>query len=73
MIREIMHAQDNCCAICNASFTFETSYVDIKSGSKEIRGLLCISCDSALHNFKDDPELIQKAIEYLKKGETHAT
>ena len=33
----------------------------------KIRGLLCINCNMALGGFRDDPELLENAIAYLKK------
>src|SRR5690606_11291033 len=33
-----------------------------------IRALLCSSCNTGLGQFQDDPELLQKAINYLKSN-----
>jgi hypothetical protein len=33
----------------------------------KVRGLLCTSCNRALGMFKDDPKILQKAIDYLNK------
>lgn len=32
-----------------------------------IRGILCFGCNTALGNFKDDPVLLQRAIEYVQQ------
>lgn len=32
----------------------------------KVRGLLCHNCNRALGLFKDNPDLLQKASEYLK-------
>jgi hypothetical protein len=37
-----------------------------KSKSEEVRALLCPQCNHGLGNFKDNPELLVKAIHYLK-------
>jgi hypothetical protein len=36
-----------------------------KSCGKCIRGVLCSTCNTGLGCFKDDPELLEKAIDYL--------
>jgi len=35
--------------------------------TNKIRGLLCGKCNSAIGFFDDDTELLEKAIDYLKK------
>lgn len=42
--------------------------IDHNHATGEFRGLLCQPCNKALGNFKDDPALLGKAIQYLKKG-----
>lgn len=34
--------------------------------TKRIRGMLCITCNTTLGKYKDDPEIFKKFIEYLK-------
>ena len=38
-----------------------------KSCGNCIRGLICDRCNHGLGHFQDDPELLQKAINYLKE------
>ena len=66
--------QKGLCAICGK--TDDT--IDNRSGlprnlavdhchiTKLVRGLLCRGCNQGLGNFKDDADLLQKAINYLK-------
>lgn len=56
--------QKNQCAIC-ATKT-DDLHVDHCHASKHIRGLLCHSCNVGLGHFRDDPELLLRAITYLK-------
>lgn len=64
--------QENKCVICGLPFE-RTPHVDhdhlccpgIKSCGKCIRGLLCHHCNAGLGNFRDNPVLLLKAIEYL--------
>jgi predicted nucleic acid-binding Zn ribbon protein len=67
-------AQDGKCAICNQPETANNNYdkvtrrlaVDHCHKTGKIRQLLCTLCNQGLGSFKDDPVLIQAAIEYLK-------
>ena len=59
-----------CCNICGhvpdvTSTHFEKLYLDHDHQTKVPRGFLCASCNFGLGNFKDNVELLTKAIEYL--------
>ena len=60
-----------CCAICGAleSNKIDTRRlnVDHDHETDKIRGLLCGLCNVGLGAFKDDVELLIKAINYLKE------
>ena len=59
--------QHYCCAICGTGN--QKLCVDHNHQTGEIRGLLCNSCNSGLGKFKDTPELIKSAYNYLiEKG-----
>mgnify|MGYP001612685598 FL=1 len=54
--------QDNKCLICG----HETRLViDHNHTTKQVRGLLCSLCNWGLGNFRDNPTILQKAIDYL--------
>lgn len=65
---KLKYAQDNCCAICNRSFSSTMSYVDVDKETDLVRGLLCETCDLALSHFKDNLKILESAVKYLKKG-----
>lgn len=59
--------QNGCCAICGEhqdSFS-KALAVDHCHSTKEVRGLLCTNCNTALGSFKDNVSLLFKAVEYL--------
>lgn len=72
--QDLIDKQNNLCAICGEPETAK------KRGSEEtralaidhchdrghVRGLLCSRCNTGIGNFKDSPELMEKAINYLK-------
>lgn len=62
--------QGDCCAICN---TYSSKFsrvlsIDHDHTTNKVRGLLCSNCNLGLGYFKDNPELLEKAIEYVIKS-----
>lgn len=58
------------CAICGSHVSMDgkrkhAADHDHKTG--KFRGVLCNSCNSGLGYFQDNPELLQKAIQYLSR------
>lgn len=76
--REMLSAQGGCCAICRVStptdIRTDRFHVDHdhrccpgkRSCGKCNRGLLCHACNTALGNFHDDPELLERAAAYIR-------
>ena len=68
----ILKAQNNCCMICCREIEFNTgsnvvsSCVDHDHETDEVRGILCRHCNLGLGHFKDNIELLEKAIDYLR-------
>lgn len=58
--------QDGKCAICG-TVTPSSLHLDHCHVNGTIRGLLCASCNIGLGHFKDDPERLKAAIEYLTR------
>lgn len=65
------------CAICEISMaprgrSSDAACVDHNHKTKEVRGLLCRTCNHGLGHFKDSPEVIQAAIKYLQENGHYA-
>jgi hypothetical protein len=54
----ILAAQDGGCAICGALPAVRDLAVDHDHKTGAVRGLLCMSCNTGLGHFHDDPELL---------------
>jgi hypothetical protein len=65
--------QKGCCAICGQRETHIirgrklSLAVDHCHSAGHVRGLLCSKCNTGLGSFRDDPVLLQAAIEYLAR------
>lgn len=65
----MLSEQGGGCAICG---TFDPQgrgrfHIDHDHTNGRIRGLLCTECNIGLGKFKDDPELVRKAVDYLDR------
>lgn len=60
---QLWKSQGGLCAIC---LTVPPEHVDHDHATGEIRGLLCQRCNMALGLFKDDTEILERAIFYLR-------
>jgi Recombination endonuclease VII len=67
-VRQMLDRQMGVCAICLAA---PAGHVDHDHTSSEVRGMLCFNCNGGLGQFKDDPERLQRAIDYLKGARWH--
>ena len=77
----MLESQGNACAICKtdaedakagySASTFNgsserTLYVDHDHETGEVRGLLCMPCNSALGFLKESPDVVRAALSYLE-------
>jgi hypothetical protein len=60
----MLEAQDYGCAICGGQGS-RRLVVDHCHATERVRGLLCDKCNIGLGWFRDDPELMDRAIGYL--------
>lgn len=67
---ELLIQQNRKCLICRRDISEvprQILCVDHNHQNKQIRGLLCINCNTGLGNFHDSAEMLQSAISYLGK------
>ena len=66
---QMLENQKYKCKVCGADrcSTGRNFSVDHCHTTGKIRGLLCAHCNMGLGNFKDSTELLQNAINYLKR------
>ena len=58
--------QEGRCKICEEVFNQETRpHTDHDHKTNKVRGLLCASCNKGLGHFKDNPDLLLLACDYL--------
>jgi hypothetical protein len=64
---ELLKSQNGACAICSVAFT-ETPkpHIDHCHTTNHVRGLLCGACNRGLGQFKDIPEALERAAQYLR-------
>ena len=65
----LVEKQDHKCAICGYSDTSKKSFfpvVDHCHNKGHVRGILCSACNFGIGKFKDDPQLLLNAINYLE-------
>ena len=67
--REMFARQEGRCCICRQPLG--RIDIDHDHATGRVRGLLCHACNIGLGAFQDDPRILQRAIEYLKKNKTH--
>jgi hypothetical protein len=65
---EMYEKQNGMCKICGTEPTTQRGlHVDHCHTTGIVRGLLCHGCNVALGSMKDNPEILLKAVEYLRK------
>lgn len=62
---ELYNQSEERCEICNLKI--KSLCLDHCHKTGQLRGFLCNNCNTGLGSFKDSPELMIKAIKYLKK------
>lgn len=58
----LVQAQGGLCAICG---TEPAVHVDHDHASGEVRGVLCFRCNVGIGHFRDDPDVVMRALHHL--------
>jgi hypothetical protein len=61
----LLKSQEGVCAICKLGPNGIRLAVDHNHKTGQVRGLLCITCNTGIGMFKDDPDLLHRGIFYL--------
>jgi hypothetical protein len=59
----LLAGQDGLCAICKAA---PAVHVDHDHATGNVRALLCFNCNGGLGQFKDDPDVLRAAADYVR-------
>jgi hypothetical protein len=67
--QSLIKNQNNKCGICDISFTdYSNVHIDHDHTTNKVRGLLCKQHNRGLGFFNDNPELLIRAAEWVRKG-----
>jgi hypothetical protein len=64
----LFKTQNGVCAVCGEPPNTKRLAVDHDHQTGEIRGLLCMHCNTALGKMRDSPDLLRKLLGYLEQN-----
>jgi hypothetical protein len=62
-VASLVEQQDGLCAVCRKEAAVQ---VDHEHKTRKVRGILCDGCNGGLGAFNDEPELLERAAQYLE-------
>lgn len=67
LFNSVLAKQENSCAICEDKFDNTDAHADHNHITSRPRGILCRKCNLMIGFARDNPKILQNAIEYLAK------
>lgn len=67
LCQELLKRQGGTCAICGEPPCKKRLHIDHDHKTNKIRGLLCFRCNFAVGFFRDDPDVMFAAAEYVSE------
>lgn len=64
----LLAAQGGGCGVCGGQPGHHGWAIDHCHAGGQVRGILCESCNLGLGKFKDDPEVLRRAAEYIERS-----
>lgn len=64
---QMLEDQDGVCWICQGRQEKFLLAVDHDEHTGKVRGLLCMNCNTGIGHFRHDPDLLARAIDYLRR------
>lgn len=64
---DMYNAQKGKCAICKTDISVDGSRIDHNHDTGEVRGLLCVSCNTGIGLLKDSVSVLKSAIKYIDR------
>lgn len=66
--------QGQCCAICRrVPVDMYSLVVDHNHATNEVRGLLCVACNTGIGLLQDNPDVMRTALKYLEERGYYGT
>lgn len=62
-----LKSQNSCCSLCKAPMKSRALAVDHCHTTGKVRELLCLFCNQGLGMFKDNPQLLRDAADYVER------
>jgi hypothetical protein len=57
-----------CAICCDEAAAGKRLHIDHDHNSKNVRGMLCVRCNNGLGQFRENPALLERGIDYLESG-----
>ena len=68
---QILDEQQGKCAICSGSLEGVRTHIDHDHITGQVRGILHHQCNTSLGVFKDSPEILERAVRYLREPKNY--